>query len=47
LAGRFFQNKLRGIVPVAVDTLLTADDYSCSQALLVGGETLPAIKSAL
>lgn len=42
-----------GIVPVAVNTLLTADDYaymlehSRAQAVLVSGEVLPAIKAAL
>ena len=42
-----------GIVPVAVNTLLTADDYaymlehSRAQAVLVSGAVLPAIKAAL
>ena len=42
-----------GIVPVAVNTLLTADDYaymlehSRAQAVLVSGEVLPALKAAL
>ncbi|MCL2657935.1 MAG: benzoate-CoA ligase family protein [Betaproteobacteria bacterium] len=42
-----------GIVPVAVNTLLTADDYaymlehSRSQAVLVSGAVLPALKAAL
>jgi benzoate-CoA ligase len=42
-----------GIVPVAVNTLLTADDYahmlehSRAQAVLVSGEVLPAFKAAL
>ena len=42
-----------GIVPVAVNTLLTADDYaymlehSRAQAVLVSGALLPAIKAAL
>jgi benzoate-CoA ligase len=42
-----------GIVPVAVNTLLTADDYaymlehSRSQAVLVSGALLPALKAAL
>ncbi|MBL8306080.1 MAG: benzoate-CoA ligase family protein [Rubrivivax sp.] len=42
-----------GTVPVAVNTLLTADDYaymlehSRSQAVLVGGAVLPALKAAL
>jgi benzoate-CoA ligase len=42
-----------GIVPVAVNTLLTADDYaymlehSRAQAVLVSGALLPALKTAL
>ncbi len=42
-----------GIIPVAVNTLLTADDYaymlehSRAQAVLVSGEVLPSIKAAL
>ena len=42
-----------GIVPVAVNTLLTADDYaymlehSRAQAVLTSGDVLPAIKGAL
>ena len=42
-----------GIVPVAVNTLLTADDYaymlehSRAQAVLVSGAVLPALKTAL
>jgi benzoate-CoA ligase len=42
-----------GIVPVAVNTLLTADDYaymlehSRAQAVMVSGAVLPALKSAL
>ena len=42
-----------GVVPVAVNTLLTADDYaymlehSRAQAALVSGALLPALKSAL
>jgi benzoate-CoA ligase len=42
-----------GIVPVAVNTLLTADDYaymlehSRAQAVLVSGALLPALKAAL
>ena len=42
-----------GLVPVAVNTLLTADDYaymlehSRAQAVLVSGALLPALKSAL
>lgn len=42
-----------GIVPVAVNTLLTADDYaymlehSRAQAVMVSGAVLPAIKAAL
>ncbi len=42
-----------GAVPVAVNTLLTADDYaymlehSRSQAVLVSGSLLPALKSAM
>ncbi|HET7863956.1 MAG TPA: benzoate-CoA ligase family protein [Burkholderiaceae bacterium] len=42
-----------GIVPVAVNTLLTADDYaymlehSRAQAVLVSGAVLPALKAAL
>ncbi|MGY8684830.1 benzoate-CoA ligase family protein [Bradyrhizobium sp. UFLA05-153] len=42
-----------GIVPVAVNTLLTTDDYaymlehSRAQAVLVSGEVLPAIRAAL
>lgn len=42
-----------GIVPVAVNTLLTADDYaymlehSRAQAVLVSGQVLPALKAAL
>ncbi|MDR1968036.1 MAG: benzoate-CoA ligase family protein [Burkholderiaceae bacterium] len=42
-----------GIVPVAVNTLLTADEYaymlehSRSQAVLVSGAVLPALKAAL
>jgi benzoate-CoA ligase len=42
-----------GIVPVAVNTLLTADDYaymlehSRAQAVLVSGAVLPALKGAL
>jgi benzoate-CoA ligase len=42
-----------GIVPVAVNTLLTADDYaymlehSRAQAVLAGGEVLSALKAAL
>ncbi len=42
-----------GVVPVAVNTLLTADDYaymlehSRSQAVLVSGAVLPALKLAL
>jgi benzoate-CoA ligase len=42
-----------GIVPVAVNTLLTADDYaymlehSRAQAAIVSGEVLPALKAAL
>lgn len=42
-----------GIVPVAVNTLLTADDYaymlehSRSQAVLISGAALPALKAAL
>jgi benzoate-CoA ligase len=42
-----------GIVPVAVNTLLTADDYaymlehSRAQAVLVSGACLPALKTAL
>jgi benzoate-CoA ligase len=42
-----------GVVPVAVNTLLTADDYaymlehSRSQAVLVSGAVLPALKTAL
>ena len=42
-----------GVVPVAVNTLLTADDYaymlehSRSQAVLVSGALLPALKAAL
>lgn len=42
-----------GIVPVAVNTLLTADDYaymlehSRSQAVMVSGAVLPALKAAL
>jgi benzoate-CoA ligase len=41
-----------GIVPVAVNTLLTADDYaymlehSRAQAVLVSGQVLPALKAA-
>jgi benzoate-CoA ligase len=42
-----------GVVPVAVNTLLTADDYaymlehSRAQAVLVSGAVLPALKAAL
>src|SRR6516225_5776069 len=42
-----------GVVPVAVNTLLTADDYaymlehSRAQALVVSGDVLPALKAAL
>ena len=42
-----------GVVPVAVNTLLTADDYAymlehCrAQAVLVSGAVLPALKAAL
>jgi len=42
-----------GVIPVAVNTLLTADDYaymlehSRAQAVLVSGEVLPSIKAAL
>lgn len=42
-----------GVVPVAVNTLLTADDYaymlehSRSQAILASGAVLPALKAAL
>jgi benzoate-CoA ligase len=42
-----------GVVPVAVNTLLTADDYaymlehSRSQAVMVSGAVLPALKAAL
>ena len=42
-----------GVVPVAVNTLLTADDYaymlehSRAQAALVSGALLPALTSAL
>jgi len=42
-----------GIVPVAVNTLLTADDYaymlehSRAQAVLISGAVLPALKAAL
>src|ERR1044071_7051764 len=42
-----------GVVPVAVNTLLTADDYaymlehSRAQAVLVSGALLPALKAAL
>ena len=42
-----------GVVPVAVNTLLTADDYaymlehSRAQAILVSGAVLPALKAAL
>ena len=42
-----------GIVPVAVNTLLTADDYaymlehSRAQAVMVSGQVLPALKAAL
>ena len=49
----FLGAMLAGIVPVAVNTLLTADDYaymlehSRAQAVLVTGAVLPALKTAL
>jgi benzoate-CoA ligase len=49
----FFGAIYAGIVPVAVNTLLTADDYaymlehSRAQVVLVSGEVLPALKAAL
>ena len=42
-----------GVVPVAVNTLLTADDYaymlghSRAQAVLVSGALLPALQAAM
>jgi len=49
----FLGAMLAGVVPVAVNTLLTADDYaymlehSRAQAVLVTGAVLPALKTAL
>ena len=53
LAGRLLGALLAGIVPVAVNTLLTADDlaymleHSRAQAALVSGAVKPALKAAL
>ena len=53
LAGELSRRLYAGVVPVAVNTLLTADDYaymlahSRAQAVLVSGALLPALQAAM